>query len=367
MIIRTSPIGRIGTGLLLLASLAVPALALGGTAHATDTPKAVYTETNSASGNAVIVYARSAKGSLTSTGSAVSTGGLGTGSGLGSQGAVILSDNGAWLFAVNAGSNTISSFAVTSTGLSWVSQVSSGGTEPISLTFRNNLLYVLNAVSSGIAGFTVDGSGALSPIAGSVQTLNASASTPEEIAFNPAGNVLAVTEKGSGQIDTYTVAADGSATGPTTFTTGAVGPYALAYDPAGHAIVSDAGPGASSSYSVSSAGVLSPISTLVADGHAAPCWLVITSNGKYAFTANAHDGTISSYRIANDGSLSLLNGLAAGPVSVPLLDLALSADSHFLYGDDNGSIVAYSVGQDGSLTYLASGSGLTSGTGLAAQ
>ena len=43
------------------------------------------------------------------------TGGLGTGAGLGSQGALAFSDNGRWLFAVNAGSNDISAFAVPAT------------------------------------------------------------------------------------------------------------------------------------------------------------------------------------------------------------------------------------------------------------
>jgi 6-phosphogluconolactonase (cycloisomerase 2 family) len=93
----------------------------------------------------------------------------------------------------------------------------------------------------------------------------------------------------------------------------------------------------------------------------------VTNNGKYAYTANAHDGTISSFRIAPDGSLSLLHALAAGPVAVPLLDLALSGNSHFLYGADNGRSVAYQIASDGSLTPLASGAGLPVGVGLAAR
>ena len=46
------------------------------------------------------------------------TGGNGTGANLGSQGAVALSDDGKLLFAVNAGSNSISEFAVREHGLS---------------------------------------------------------------------------------------------------------------------------------------------------------------------------------------------------------------------------------------------------------
>lgn len=361
---------RVLLSALVIAS-AIPALAFGaGTtqADAGDATHAVYTLSNAAAGNAVLVYSRAAGGSLTARGS-VPTGGLGTGSGLGSQGAVILSNDGTQLFAVNAGSNSISSFRVQDGGLAPVSRTWSGGTRPISLTLSQNVLYVLNAGSESIAGFWVGPNGSLSgaPIAGSIRPLNPLASSPEEIAFNPAGTGLLVTDKGSGQIDAFTVAKSGSASGPITFATGAVGPYAVTFNQQGAAIVADAGIGAASSYTVSGSGTLTPISTQIPDFHAAPCWITITDNGKYAYTANAHDGTISSYSVSPDGSLTLLQAVAAGPIAVPVLDLALSNNSHFLYAADAGSIVAYSVSTDGSLAPLPAGSGLPAGQGLAAN
>src|SRR2546430_1610129 len=129
-------------------------------------PGAVYTLTNQVAGNAVAVFTRGADGRLTSAGT-VATGGTGTGAGLGSQGAVVLSDDGRRLFAVNAGSNDVSVFTVGAAGLSLASRTSSGGTLPVSLTVHGNELYVLNAGGSGnISGFTVDNSGGLTPIAG---------------------------------------------------------------------------------------------------------------------------------------------------------------------------------------------------------
>src|SRR5687768_14472054 len=62
----------------------------------------VYTLSNASTGNAVLMFARAADGSLTPAGS-FATGGLGTGGGLGSQGALILARGGQLLFAVNAG------------------------------------------------------------------------------------------------------------------------------------------------------------------------------------------------------------------------------------------------------------------------
>src|SRR2546429_4139450 len=78
-------------------------------------PGAVYTLTNQVAGNAVAVFARGADGRLTAAGT-VSTGGTGTGASLGSQSAVTLSDDGRWLFAVNAGSNDVSVFSVSPRG-----------------------------------------------------------------------------------------------------------------------------------------------------------------------------------------------------------------------------------------------------------
>src|SRR5881409_1809742 len=122
-------------------------------------PRAVYTLTNQVAGNSVAVFARAADGTLSAAGS-VATGGTGTGAGLGSQGALALSDDGRWLFAVNAGSNDVSILRVTPAGLVLTSRVPSGGTLPISLTVHGNLLYVLNGGGSGnIAGFALDNGG----------------------------------------------------------------------------------------------------------------------------------------------------------------------------------------------------------------
>ncbi len=89
--------------------------ALASTAGAAGSAGQVYTITNEANGNRVAVFDRSGNGDL-SFDSYVNSGGNGTGAGLGSQGAIILSGNSRWLFAVNAGSDSISSFRVTGYG-----------------------------------------------------------------------------------------------------------------------------------------------------------------------------------------------------------------------------------------------------------
>jgi hypothetical protein len=94
-----------------LVVLATAAVFAPAAMASSDTPGAVYVLTNSPAGNAVLLYGRGGDGSLTPAGS-FATGGVGSGTGLGSQNAVIVSDDHRRLFAVNAGSNTISSFRI---------------------------------------------------------------------------------------------------------------------------------------------------------------------------------------------------------------------------------------------------------------
>src|SRR5204862_9617 len=79
---------------------------------------------------------------------------------------------------------------------------------PISATLHGKSLYVLNAGGAGnVTGFTV-GRDSLTPLAGSTQPLAAGSSGPAQVSFNPSGDTLVVTEKGSHTIDTYAVGSD---------------------------------------------------------------------------------------------------------------------------------------------------------------
>src|SRR2546428_4433856 len=134
-------------------------------------------QTAGGGGNSVRVFSRAADGSLSPSGS-FSTGGDGTGGGLGSQGALIL--RGDRLFAVNAGSNQITSFGVSADGLTLtkIKTVSSGGTTPISVAVFGGFVYVLNSGGTGnITGFTGAVSGNLKRIPGSTRPLSASSGT----------------------------------------------------------------------------------------------------------------------------------------------------------------------------------------------
>lgn len=361
--------------LLIIAAFILPLLA-GFTLPVAAAPAnaigAVYTLTNAASGNEVLAYSRSADGSI-SFQAAYATDGLGTGAGLGSQSAIVLTHNHQWLFAVNAGSNQISAFAVNNSGLELVDVVDSGGIQPISLTAYQDLLYVLNAGGSGnISGFTIGQDGSLSPLAGSSHSVSngGSGAAPglAQIAFSSDGSALVVTEKTTNLIVTYEVV-DGLADAPVTHPSEGVTPFGFAFDRQNHAIVSEAASGSVSSYQITG-GEFNVISPAVVNGQAAACWIAISKNGKFAYTTNAASGSISSYQIGADGSLTLLDPTAGltGPGSSPV-DMAFSNDGQYLYVLAGGThaIDIFQMSADGSLTPAGSISVPAGVVGLAAD
>jgi 6-phosphogluconolactonase (cycloisomerase 2 family) len=281
---------------------------------------------------------------------------------------VVLSNNGRLLFAVNAGSDSVSEFDVRNDGLDLVATFSSNGVLPISLTVHKDRLYVLDAGSAVITGFKIDGQGRVDPVAGSTQPLLGT--NPAQVSFSPDGSVLVVTEKGSNTIDTYAVDQKGRAeTGFSTTSAGAT-PFGFAFDSLGRLFVSEAG-GSASSYAVDAAGAHA-LTGAEPTHQAAPCWLVVTPDGRFAYTANAGAGSISGFTIAADGHIALLDpsGVTAalGVGSHPL-DEAISADGRFLYVlvDGRHTIAGYRIGDDGSLRLVGEVGTLPAGAvGLAA-
>lgn len=360
-----------------VAVLAIPALAgiSASASVADDDPGAVYVLTNQTA-NSVMVFARAADGTLSFSGN-FATGGAGAGTGvdpLGSQGSLVL---GRWhrrLFAVNAGSNDVSVFAVVGLNLRLLDRASSGGTMPVSVAVHENLVYVVNGGGTpSIQGFVVDpSSGHLMQIPGSSQPLPGGASaSPGEIGISPDGNVLLVTEKGTNQIDKWTLTDEGLPVNGKVIASHGPVPFGFTFVQRDVALVTEAKPSAVSSYEIDDGGALELISGTVLDNGAANCWIEATKNNRYAFVTNTGTGTISSYLISRDGSLSLLNSTAAitGPGTAPI-DFALSNDSHFLFVrlGTKGTVAGFLVESDGSLTLVGSINGVPAGAqGLAAR
>lgn len=351
------------TGALALASLTPASVLAGG-----DSIGAVYTMTNAAEGNSVLVFNRDPVGKLTPAGD-FDTGGLGTGTGLGNQGALVIDPASRWLFVVNAGSDEVSVFALDDDGLTLVERKPAGGERPVSLTYSRNLLYVLSAggavgTADSITGFTVGADGELTPIPGSTQALSAANTGPAQISFNADGDVLVVTEKATNLIDTFMVDSNGVAGPVNTHVSAGTTPFGFAIGKRDQVIVSEAAGGATdqssvSSYQLGKDGSLAVISPAVGTTETAACWAIVSNDGRFTYTTNAGSGSISGYRIDFDGTLTLLDadgrtgntGKGTGP-----LDMALSNDGRNLYTLNGGSdtIGVFEVKDKGGLASLNS-------------
>ena len=341
-------------------------------------PKLVFVQTNQTAGNDVLAYSILPNGDLSLFGT-YPTQGTGTGSGLGSQGALAFARGGTVLLVVNAGSDDISVFSVKGSNVQFQSKISSGGTMPTSITAHGNLVYVLNAGGSGnITGFYFAGKGNLTPIPNSTKFLSnngvGNAPGPAQVSFNPDGSILIVTEKPTNKILSYTIGADGAASGPNIFSSAGNTPFGFSFRNEYQFMVSEAFGGATdssavSSYSVSSDGTVSLIDGPVFTTETAACWVVVTKNNKYTYTTNTGSGTITGYRINYMGELTLLDadGVTAdlGAGTSPI-DMALSTNSQYLYCLNAGThtISSLRVNGNGSLTpmNLSAVSGLPAGT-----
>jgi 6-phosphogluconolactonase (cycloisomerase 2 family) len=335
----------------------------------------VYTLSNAPAGNAVLVFDRLSDGRLVPL-TRVPTGGSGTGGGLGNQGAVILSGNERWLLTVNAGSNSVSVFAVRRRGLRRTDVQPSEGILPVSITEHRGVVYVLNAGSDSITGFRLGRDGRLRPIPGSTQPLSGAGTGPAQVAFTPDGDFLVVAEKATNKIVTFPVDHDGVAGLAQGQDSVGQTPFGFAFGKRDQLFVSEAFGGApdasaTSSYELDRHGRLQTISASVGTNQTANCWVIVTPNGRFAYVTNTGSGSISGYRIGFDGEIELLDEDGrTGVTDGGPIDLALTESGRFLYSLNTGTntIGAFRVHTDGSLTTLPFAPGLPAGaTGLAAR
>jgi DNA-binding beta-propeller fold protein YncE len=338
------------------ASTAAPAFGSGGASHA------VFVQTDNTSGNQVVAYHRASDGTLSPAGT-YATGGLGgvlAGSvvdHLASQGSLSYDPRHALLYAVNAGSDTVSVFAVNGDRLALRQVLSSGGSFPVSVAVHGDLVYVLNALGGGrLAGYRVLG-GALVPIAGSGRALGLDptaspqfTNTPGQVAFTPDGSQLIVTTKANGNdIDVFGVRFDGrlSAAAVVNSEPGTV-PFAISFDLYGHLLIAEAGTNALATFALAPSGTVSLVDAVPA-GASATCW--VAPAGPFLFASSAGSASESGYSSSFGGQLSLLGAATTGAGTV---DASAAAGGRFLYVQTGGSGIVdeFAVGTGASLTEI---------------
>jgi 6-phosphogluconolactonase (cycloisomerase 2 family) len=349
-------------------TLAVTAALTGAAAaspahHQQHHQDAVFVQTDGTSGNAVVAYDRAANGTLTRTGT-YATGGVGgvlDGSvvdHLASQGSVSLDRAHGLLYAVNAGSNTLTVFGVDGDHLTRRQVVSSGGTFPVSIATHGNVVYVLNARDGGsVQGFLRIGDRLLKVPAwhqslGLDSTLAPEFThTPGQVAFTPDGSELIVTTKGNGaNIDVFKVDFAGGLSAKPVVTPDAATPFAVAFDRSDHLVVAESGSNSIATFTVHRNGTLGLIDR-VATGQQATCW--VTTTGHTLYASNAGSNNLSGFKDNGNGSLTALGNTATDGGTV---DATVSSDGRYLYAQTGaaGIVDEFAVRGNGSLAKIGS-------------
>ena len=341
-----------------------------------DGAHAVFVMTNNADANQVIAFERTPHGTLENP-HRYSTDGRGSGGTvdpLASQGSLTLSTDGTWLFAVNAGSGSVSVFRVNGAQLELADRAATEGSEPNSVAQFGSLVYVLNtAASSSVVGFAFN-NGKLERIPNSLRFLSGNAVASGSVAFSPDGRFLVVTEKATNNIDVFSVLTDGSLSPATVNKSVGPGTFSAGFARNDVALVSETGPGgpnqsAISSYSVQSNGTLTPISSSVPTLGSANCWNVVTPDGRFVYTSNAGSASVSGFAIGSGGTLTPVPGtvLALNPTGSANIDITVSADGKFLYtlNAGTGAVGMFAIQPtNGTLTDLGAAGGLPEAAGL---
>ena len=355
--------GAAVVGIGLLAALSTAATAATSSAKPQVPSTAVFVQSDNPDGNTVVAYGRGADGTLTEA-ATYATGGLGgvlDGSAvdhLASQGSLTYDAASHSLYAVNAGSDSVTVFAVRGDTLTRTQVISSGGAFPVSVAAHGHLVYVLNALDGGsIQGYYRLGH-RLRLIPRWNRPLGLPADepqfthTPGQVAFTPNGAKLVVTTKAAtNSIEVFRVGLFGRPSSSSVVNRlGTAVPFGVVFDRTGRLLVAEAGTNAVASFTIRPGGVLHQIEQLGTE-QAATCWIV--RNGDYLYASNAGSANVSGVYDAGRGSLDLLGTTSTDAGTV---DAAASRDGQFVYVQAGaaGIVDEFRANSDGSLTAIGS-------------
>lgn len=328
----------------------------------------VYVLTNETN-NAVRVYPRGEDGLLSPPRTCATDGkGGGIGPG-GSQGALTL--HGQFVFAVNTGDGTVTSFARRpGDDLVRVDREPAGaeGATPVSLVASGDVLYVLCQAGAGpgtVSTMRIGPSGELARFGAALEV----GAGPAQVLVSPDGGSVLVMGLSSNTIFVFPVDATGALGAGWSYLVPGVDeslgqPFGATFVGPDLLAVSDPA-GVTHAYRFGADRTLTPLPLLPAGS--AACWATAAERAEtwFAYVTNAAAGTITGYRLTPQGFVvNELVAAALRPANDPAdqsgpLDMAVDADQRFVYvlvgGTAGGGmqVRGYAIHDDGRLTRLS--------------
>jgi 6-phosphogluconolactonase (cycloisomerase 2 family) len=319
----------------------------------------VFVQNNNLSANMIVAYRRDAGGGLTQVGTYPTGGKGGQANGsaadfLASEGSLTYDKSSHVLYAVNAGSNTITSFAVDGAHLRLIQVIGSGGQFPVSVAARGPMVFVLNGRAGGSVSGYLSVGGHLLAIPAWHRELHSNTpvdatefvSTPGQIGFTPDGSKLVVTTKnGANTVDVFPIGFSGPSQQPVVTSLPGAVPFGFSFDARGRLVLTEAGTNSVATFSVAGNGVLTQIDS-EPTGQLATCW-VINSDGTF-YVSNAASGTLSLFTSAR----GVLTDHGTAATDAGTIDAAASSDGRYLYVQAGGAGVLdiFHINWDGTLS-----------------
>jgi len=257
---------------------------------------------------------------------------------------------------------------------------------PVSLTEKDNFVYVLNSGGSGsFKGFRLGDDCDLSGLSGIVVLDQGDVSpvgppagiaTPAEIGFTPEGNIIVLIKvegggdnfspppntSGFSSINHYEVQPNGKIKQGSLVKTliedrpGSL-PFAFDFDSEGRLLVAEALINHVSEWEINDDFIYTQVNE-VDTQQGASCWIRFNPANECVYTSNSVGNSISSLGALQGSDHQLVESVAAGDIPGPI-DLITSGDGQNLYvlspdvGGENGpGIYVYSTSNDCSLTQL---------------
>ncbi len=287
--------------------------------------------------------------------------------------AIVLDPSGAFAYVANTASNTLSVYSVNANGtLAAVSGNPATGTVPVALAIDSagHFLFVANQGSNNISVFSVGSGGSLTEVAGSPfptgstpTPTSPSTASPAGVAVAPSGNFLYVANQGQETISVFSIDSSGALTPLFSPFTAGTAPTAIAVatiigSPALSILyVANQGSSNVSAFTINSDGSLAAIGGSPFAAGLGPVSAAIDPSVNFLYVADLNSNQLSGYRIdPSTGALTAFSPATVSTGSRPVF-VAIHPGGQYLYVANNGSdsISGFKLtAKSGALTPLAS-------------
>jgi 6-phosphogluconolactonase (cycloisomerase 2 family) len=261
-----------------------------------------------------------------------------------------------YAYVANGGDNTVSQYTIDASGaLSPMSPATVAARmrpNSVAVDPTGRYAYVSNSNENTVSQYTIDASGALTPMTPAWVIAGTGAIS---VTVDPTGRYAYVANNSDNDVSQFTIGAGGalSAMTPASVAAG-TGPYCVTLDPSGrYAYVSNIFSNTVSQYTVGAGGALSPMAQASVAAGTTTTSVAVDPTGRYVYVTSAGDNDVSQFTIGPGGALSPMTPATVGTGLAPY-SLSIDPSGRYVYtaNTNNGTVSQFTIGPGGALGAL---------------